>query len=164
MVALLRALHQPSHLSHYIRHRALPFEAFKRKQKDWTGEGKENTSPGSCSVRRQPMCPGSSLSARPALLESTAWSECICQFFALLSCGSVLTGVSRAGTAGVASSALAGEKEQEEGVEVLPSSLSCPSWQGTEAAGEEGWAGRASLKVLKDVPQACDLQEAPCSA
>ena len=126
VVAPLRALHQPLHPSHYIRHRALPFEAFERKQKDWTGEDKENKSPGRL-LSAPPAYVSRQLLVSPARpIGITAWSECICQFFTLLSCGSVLTGVSRAGTADVASSALAGEEEREEGLEVLPSPLSCP--------------------------------------
>ena len=80
----------------------------------------------------------------------------------LLSCGSVLTGVSRAGMGDVASSALAEEKEQEEGPKVLPRPLCCPSWRGT-CQGER-WASLGFLEVLKYVSQACGLQEGSCSA
>ena len=80
---------------------------------------------GGCSACCLPLCPGSSLPAQPALLERMGWSDHVCQLFALLSCGSVLTGVSRAGTADVSSSAL--DTEQEEGLAVLPSPCSTPA-------------------------------------
>lgn len=118
---------------------------------------------GVCSAHHPPMCPGSSLLAGPALLENTVRSDRVCQLSTLrsLSCGSVLTGVSRAGMGDVASSALAREKEQEEGPRVLPRPLCLPSWRGT-CQGER-WASLGFLEVLKDVSQACGLQKGSCS-
>lgn len=60
---------------------------------------------GGCSACHLLMGLGSALPAQPSpsLLESTAWSDPVCQLSSLFSHGSVLTGVSEAGAADVAS-------------------------------------------------------------
>lgn len=65
--------------------------------------------------------------AKPHPAGKDAWSDLVCQPFALRSPGSVLTGASRAGAADVASSAPAR-----------------PEWlegEACEAVTEEGWGG-----------------------
>lgn len=79
----------------------------------------------------------------PALLGSTVRSDHVCQLSACLSYGSVLTGVSEAGTAHVASSAL------EEGLDTLLWAMSCPSWRGSEVA-RGGMVGRPG--VFRHIP------------
>lgn len=87
---------------------------------------------GGCSACRLLMGLGSPLPAQPspALLESTVWSDPVCQLSALLSHGSVLTGVSEAGAAP------ARKEELGEGPEALPSP--CP----TSAGGAVSLLGR----------------------
>lgn len=59
----------------------------------------------------------------------------------------------------VANSAPPREEELEEALQVL--SLTYHGWKGSQAAGEGGWSGLAFLELLKDILQACGLQEAP---
>lgn len=92
-----------------------------------------------CSLCVQPLPSQPS----PALLESTVRSDHVCQLSACLSYGSVLTGVSKAGTAHVASSAL------EEGLDTLLRAMSCPSWRGSEVA-RGGMVGRPG--VFRHIP------------
>lgn len=87
-----------------------------------------------------PVCPGSHFPAQPSPAQpSPAGKYSVVRpcLSALLSHGSVFTSVFRAGAADVASSALAGKEELEEGLEILSTPLSCPNWRGSEAAGEE---------------------------
>lgn len=105
-----------------------------------------------------PMCPGGPLPAQPSpgLLESAVWSGHVCHLSPLLSQGSVLTGVSRAGSA-VASSAPAREGELEEGLKVLPGPLSHPSWsfRGAHRCSRGLWPPGSPLALLRRRPSSC---------
>lgn len=82
-----------------------------------------------------------------------AGSDGVCQLPAHLASGSVLTGVSEAGTAHIARG-----EEPEESLEARLRAMSYPSWRGSEVAlTEERWAGLRGL----DLSQSCGLQEAP---
>lgn len=91
----------------------------------------------------------------PALLESAACSDHVCQHPARLSSGSVLTGVSKAGAAFAARTAPGREEEQEKGPEALHSTTS--AWAGGAVwwPGKEGWDSLGFLNI----PQFCGPQE-----